>query len=871
MEPTTAARFRRVREIFEELVEETALERGERLSSIALEDPGLAAAVRELLEADRRAQGYLSSPAADLLGSTAGGGPASPGAGSPLGELMGAWRVLEPLGAGGMGEVFLAERADGRFEQRVALKLVKRGMDTAQILRRFARERQILARLEHPGIARLLDGGEAADGRPFFVMELASGQPITDYCRSRESSLEERLRLLIDCCDAVDAAHRNLVVHRDLKPSNILVTPEGRIKLLDFGIARLVGEDDGETQLTRQGAQVLTPAYAAPEQILGGGVTMATDVFALGVMLYELLTGALPYDRRATTPLDLVSRVERESAERPSTVVRRGGAATEGGRAAERRARPLRGDLDTIVLKALSREPERRYPSAAAFAADLPAYLEGRPVAARPDSALYRTRKFVGRHRLAVAASAAVAIALVGALAVSLYQTAIARRQAARAAAAQAYLTGLFADVDPDRAAGAAPTVRELLERGAGRLDVELASEPELHAEMEMLLGQVYGQLSLPDQAEPLLRSAAARYRGLRGEADRQTIEAERRLAVAIHRQARYAEAEPIFRDLQERAEALGEKADLASVLSNYGNLKRQTGDYAGAAALLRRAVSVAGSRGDLDSVTLATAVNNLGLVYWRQNRLHAATRAFERALGIHQKNRPGSGLVAGTLGNLSEVSRDLGDLDAAERYGNEALALQRAIYGPSHPAVAATIVSLASLARRRGDVAGAESLFRQAIATYAASQRPDHPDLAFALRGLANTLRQENRLREAVAAYEQALAVRRKAFGDRHPDVAQSWHDLARGKLALDDLEGALAALRTGVEIYRATLPADSSQLAGGLFLLGDVLRQNGRARVGIPYLEEALRIWRAKPPSNPVDLANLEAALADARKSAR
>jgi len=870
MEPTTAARFRRAREIFEALVEETALERGERLSSIALEDPGLAAAVRELLEADRRAQGYLSSPAADLLGSTAAGGSASSGAGSLLGELMGAWRVLEPLGAGGMGEVFLAERADGRFEQRVALKLVKRGMDTAQILRRFARERQILARLEHPGIARLLDGGEAADGRPFFVMELASGQPITEYCRSRESSLEERLRLLIDCCEAVDAAHRNLVVHRDLKPSNILVTPEGRIKLLDFGIARLVGEEDSETQLTRQGAQVLTPAYAAPEQILGGGVTMATDVFALGVVLYELLTGALPYDRRATTPLDLVSRVERESAERPSTVVRRG-AEAEGGRAAERRARPLRGDLDTIVLKALSREPERRYPSAAAFAADLHAYLEGRPVAARPDSALYRTRKFVGRHRLAVAASAAVAVALVAALAVSLYQTAIARRQAARAAAAQAYLTGLFADVDPDRAAGAAPTVRELLDRGAGRLEVQLASEPELRAEMEMLLGQVYGQLSLPDQAEPLLRRAAEGYRGVAGDSDRRTMEAERRLAVAIHRQARYAEAEPLFRDLQARAERLGEGADLAGILSNYGNLKRQTGDYAGAAALLERAVRVAGTEGDLDSVTLATAVNNLGLVYWRQNRLHAAIRAFERALGMHQKNRPGSGLVAGTLGNLSEVSRDLGDLDTAERYGNEAVALQRSIYGANHPAVANTLVSLASLARRRDDLPRAEALFREAIATFAASQRPDHPDLAFALRGLANALRQENRTREAVAAYEQALAVRRKAFGDRHPDVAQSWQDLARGKLALDDLEGALAALRTGVEIYRATLPADSSQLAGGLFLLGDVLRENGRAREGIPYLEEALRIWQAKPPSNATDLANLEAALAEARKSAR
>ena len=218
-----------------------------------------------------------------------------------------------------MGEVYLGERADGRFEQQVAVKLVKRGMDSGEILRRFARERRILARLEHPGIARLLDAGETPDGRPYFVMERVEGETITDYCRARALPLDDRLPLLASCCDAVDAAHRSLVVHRDLKPSNILVTPEGQVKLLDFGIAKLLAEEEDETQLTRHGVRVITPAYAAPEQILGGGVTMATDVFALGVVLYELLTGVLPYDRRATTPHELATRVERESAERPST------------------------------------------------------------------------------------------------------------------------------------------------------------------------------------------------------------------------------------------------------------------------------------------------------------------------------------------------------------------------------------------------------------------------------------------------------------------------------------------------------------------------------------------------------------------------
>ena len=200
------------------------------------------------------------------------------------GETVGAYRLIEPLGRGGMGEVYLGERADGRFEQKVAVKLVKRGMDSVEILRRFARERRILARLEHPGIARLLDGGETPGGRPYFVMERVEGEAITDYCRARGVSLEDRLQLFASCCDAVDAAHRALVVHRDLKPSNILVTPDGRVKLLDFGIAKLLGQEEGEMQVTRLGERVITPAYAAPEQILGGGVTMATDVFALGVV-----------------------------------------------------------------------------------------------------------------------------------------------------------------------------------------------------------------------------------------------------------------------------------------------------------------------------------------------------------------------------------------------------------------------------------------------------------------------------------------------------------------------------------------------------------------------------------------------------------
>jgi eukaryotic-like serine/threonine-protein kinase len=790
------------------------------------------------------------------------------------GEAVGVYRLIEPLGRGGMGEVYLAERADGRFEQKVAVKLIKRGMDSVEILRRFARERRILARLEHPGIARLLDGGETPDGRPYFVMERVEGEPITDYCRARGVPLEDRLRLFALCCDAVDAAHRGLVVHRDLKPSNILVTPDGQVKLLDFGIAKLLGEEDGEMQLTRLGERVITPAYAAPEQILGGGVTIVTDVFALGVVLYELLTGALPYDRRATTPHELAARVERERAERPSTVARRITETDGADRKRQRWVRRLRGDLDTITMKALAHEPERRYSSAAALGEDVRRYLTSRPVEARPDSRGYRLRKFVMRHRLGVAASGVVAAAVLVALAVSLAETAAARREARRAAAAQHYLTSLFEQIDPARSAGSAPTVRDLLERGSERLDRELAQQPELRAEMDALLGQVFDQLALPDQGEAHFRRALETRLALFGPGDARTAKAKKGLAISLASQMRYAEAEPLFKELLARAEVLGDERELAGALWNYGNLRDLTGHYAEARALLERAVALLGSARKPDRRALARALTTLGVAYWRQGHERAAIKVLERSLAIQTKDEGRhSGDVALTLNNLAHQHEILDELDIAERYGQEALAVEEALYPPNHPFRGLTLSVLGLVAQKRGDRVRARALYERSIKNFEGFQRPDHPDLAHALRDLAGLSLEEGKTEEAVRLYERALAVRRKAFGERHPEVAESWHDLAvaRGRLASHDLDAVLEALRNGVNTLRSTLPAESFLLARELFFLGDVLRLNGRPGESLPYLEEAQAIWSKKPPSDPKDLADLEAVLAATRAASR
>ncbi|MFL6203216.1 MAG: serine/threonine-protein kinase, partial [Thermoanaerobaculia bacterium] len=339
--------------LFDELSELPLPDRDRRLAALKGEDPELAARLALLLAADGETTDFLGRPAVELFGEEPS---------LPAGTRIGSWRLLELLGRGGMGEVYLAERDEGTFKQRAALKLIKRGMDSRAIVRRFVRERQILSRLDHPGIARLLDGGSAVDGRPFFVLERVEGVPITEV---RQGGLEGTLRLVQDVCAAVDSAHRRLVVHRDLKPANILVTKDGAVKLLDFGIAKLLagGEEEETAALTQLDARVLTPAYAAPEQILGEPITTATDVYALGVLLFELITGTLPHSRERRSLGEMIGALARETVERPSAVLRR---AT--GEESARLARLLAGDLDLIVLTALHRDPARRYPSAAALA-----------------------------------------------------------------------------------------------------------------------------------------------------------------------------------------------------------------------------------------------------------------------------------------------------------------------------------------------------------------------------------------------------------------------------------------------------------------------------------------------------------------------
>ncbi|MGH7527388.1 MAG: serine/threonine-protein kinase, partial [Gemmatimonadales bacterium] len=550
---------------------------------------------RAVLGAAERAGDFLERPAdafaAGLLREIAAEaefGLVSDESGSVAGGRLGPYRLVRELGRGGMGAVYLAERDDEQYDRRVAIKVVPAGLLSGGLRMRFLLERRILASLEHPNIARLYDAGVGEDGTPYFVMEYVEGRPIDLHCDEGRLPIRARLALFDQCCDAVQFAHRNLVVHRDLKPGNILVSNDGVVKLLDFGIAKLLRtEVDGGTTLTGLGGfQPLTPEYASPEQLRAEPVSTATDVYALGVLLFELLAGCWPYHPRDRSVLSYERAVLEQDPDRPSAAITR---TPDDPAVGERRSttpaglrRQLRGDLDNIVLTALRKEPERRYPSVQHLRDDVRHYLESRPVSARPATWGYRTRRFVRRNRVGVAAAAVVVGALIAGLAGTAWQARAASREARRADQVRQFVVELFQVSDPDRAKGDTITARALLDRGAERLDTELAAEPELRAEMLAVLGGIYQKLGVYDRARPLLEEALA-VRGARlGPRHLDAARSAADLASLLYEQGQYPRAEKLTRSaLAVQRELLGPEDTLvAASMTSLGAIVNAQGQH---------------------------------------------------------------------------------------------------------------------------------------------------------------------------------------------------------------------------------------------------------------------------------------------------
>ncbi len=744
--PSAVERWRQVFRIVDGALELPPDQRSAHVGRVCAGDAALAAAVAEVLVAGDGAS-FLETSALEFAAPFLADRPGEPEVTTPASPI-GPYRIVREIGHGGMGIVYLAERADAQYEKRVALKLLRgwSGGDEHRV-RRFREERQILAALDHPDIARLLDGGMTADGLPWFAMEYVEGVPIDRYCDERRLSIESRLGLFCRVCAAVQYAHRNLVVHRDLKPGNILVTPDGQVKLLDFGIAKLLGPDQDSVaaSLTATGERLMTPRYASPEQIHGYPTSTASDVYALGVLLYELLTGRYPYRPRSREPQEVVRAILEQDPARPSSAVGSGA----------RLARRLRGDLDTIVLTAMQKDGARRYGSVEQLEADVQRHLAGLPVTARPDSRLYRTQKFVRRHRVAVAVAAAVALIVVGFAAVSLAQSVRIRNQAARIAVERdraeqvsQFLAGLFRTPDPFAGGTARLSAREILDSGAARVNRELASQPETRAQMMLEMGRAYFGLGAWDRARRLVEtSLAIRHRSsARPTEMAQTLDF---LGVVLLEQGDLEGAERAYRDaLALRRQVFGARhRDVARTLNGLARALLAAGRFPAADSTAREAVAIDEALGGANALDLAESVDGVAHAADGRSDFTDAETLYRRVLALRRQALPEDHPdVARSVLNLAAALGEVGPMVVADSLFAYGLVIERRMLGSDHPEVASDEARYARLLHRRGSDAQAADLYAHAQAVARRALPPVHPVTATILLGLGELLLEQGK-----------------------------------------------------------------------------------------------------------------------------
>jgi len=754
---------------------------------------------------DADASGALASPMAGVAAQT-----------GAVPEAVGPWRVTGMLGEGGMGVVYRAERADGLFERAVALKQIRPGLGGA-LAGRLDAERQLLARLEHDGIARLYDGGVSDKGVPYVVMELAEGAPITEHADDAGLDVEARVRLFVRVCEAVAYAHQRLVVHRDLKPSNVFVTPDGRPKLLDFGIAKLLGDDSIASALTRTQA-ALTPSYAAPEQLTRGEVTTATDVYALGVMLYELLAGQRPYSLADTTAAEAERIVCETTPPLPSSV-------------AGDRARQLRGDLDVIVLKALAKEPERRYPSAEALAADLRRHLDGVPIEARPPTARYRASRFVRRNRAGVAAAALVAVALAVGAGVALWQAAEARAEATKAEAMNGFLVGLLESADPT-IEGRDVRVASLLDRAALTLDSVFAGQPDVEATMRMTLGETYYQLGLYDEAEAQYARALALREPLFGTRHPDVVRAQKQLAFLWVQQDRLDPADSLLTIALASARTFrGEDELLGTVLSTLGSVRYWQGDPEASLDFHLQAAEAMEKADEPNEVEIAAAYGNVAVALHALGRDDEALVYMERELEVYRRAyEPTNARIAMALRNLSAGYFGVRRYDDAVRTNEEAIALFRRTVDPDSPDLATTLSNHAPTLIKVGRYAEAEAAAREAMGIYERTVGTETQNYAAALLKASQAQELQGETAEAEAGIRRAITIFRRTSPEDHP--AMGYSQLALGKLLAAEGRDREAApvLRRAFAIRSASLAPDHPDRADIASRLGEVLGHLGQ-----------------------------------------
>lgn len=804
------------------------MDAGERADFLARECPDdaeLRRDVERLLGIDDSVGTFLETPAFEGLRDVA---ESTPGP-DMSGTVFGAYRLTQRIGTGGMGSVYLGERADAEFEKRVAVKVVRPGLESADIIQRFHRERQVLASLEHPHIARLIDGGSREDGVPYLVMEYVDGLPIDEFVRANGTALAERLRLFIRICDAVHYAHQRLVVHRDLKPSNILVTNTGDVKLLDFGIAKLL-QGEGNTNVTRTVVRLMTPRYASPEQIRGEPVTTASDVYTLGILLYELLTDTHPFGDETTSSAKIERAICEEDPRRPSD--------RPDNRA---RTRHLRGDLDAITMTALRREPLRRYASARALGDDVSRYLAGAAVTARPDTIRYVVTRFVRRHVVSAGVVAALGIGLLAAAITSTVAFVRAdraqqdsERQRAAAEETARFLQNMLSSIRPETAQGRDATLLlDVLDRAAKRLDEEIG-DVSVAASLHVTIGSTYRSLARFEEAERHLDQALTMRQ--RGEDPLALAEALHELGWLHEETSRFPSADSLLRRSVRLYEANGvEDRRLTGVLETLAPTLKAEAIVPEAEATYRRVLSLRREQEGPRSMATANALQQLGgfLVFYgtkpEAERLEEAQSHLEEAVAIGREAGDDAVLSLG-LHDLGVLYNRMKRLPEAKACFEESLERTRRVWGDDHPIIAVTINSLGFVYERMGEMEKAESAYREALANQRARLGPEHVDVGTTLNNLAGLLIKVDRHEEALPLTREAVAVYEASLGPEHAWTAIACAKLTEALRGSGRLTEAEAAGRECLRIRHLTWADDHYMIAEIRGFLGACLDDQGR-----------------------------------------
>ncbi len=810
----TPERFVALQQVWEAILERPPEEWARMVRDATPDDSDLRAELESLLAAHQTTDDSFDRPLVAQLGMVGSGLAAA----SLVGRTLGPWRVTREIGAGGMGMVYEAVRADDQFTRRVAIKTLRTGADRADVLRRFARERQIHAALAHPNIATLLDAGITDDVIPYMVLEYVDGLPVDVYCDARCLALPERLDLFRQVVQAVQHAHRRLVVHRDLKPSNILVTGDGVVKLLDFGISTLLEESPDHA--ATDGPRAFTTAYASPEQIRGEPVSTATDIYSLGVVLYRLLAGRPPHDLDSLSTAAAWATICEVTPPPPSAVVTLAAARAAGLGSAERLTRALRGELDAIVLMALRKEPDRRYPTADALAEDLHNHLRGQPVSARPDTTAYRIRKLVRRNRLATAAVALAALAMAGGAGISLWQARQARRSAAVAEQQRRTATGVAeflqtivgsADLSwAGQGLGPNATIAEAVDSAAGRIDVELAQEPAVAEALHRILVSIYAARRDPTLGTPHARRLLELLRQ-RQASDQEMARGLHDLGLHLYLAGERDSSRQLLQDAYRLMEHAGfpEGEDLVVILNQLGLLALADGDYAGAEDYMARTLELRRRTVGSDHVA-AVAASNIGVARDSRGDVTGAIEAFREAESIHASLVGAENFERGTnFLNLANSLLLTGQVEEAERVMREALSIWERTVGPNHLLHAIGRIDLSRIRLAAGDPVDALAQVRTGIALLG-DLPPEHLYRSRGASREAAALLALGRADQAESEARRALTILRGAYPPGDWRTAETELVLGQILMARGATEAGRAHLTQSHKVIRAALGED-------------------------------------------------------------